>query len=120
MHEYAKCNYMFVYALNALYILICRYCNEINMQKYANKKYAQIFNKYAQNMQKYAAPHDYASYLKICKIMPKIYLCKYMQANMIFVCKICTPYFADGSQAEHCLFKVWAEYHMPMCAVLLP
>ena len=47
---------------------------------------------------KYAVPHNYASYEKICKNMQKMQLyARY--ANMIFICKICTPHFADGAQA---------------------
>ena len=47
---------------------------------------------------KYAAPHDYdyASYAKICKNMPKICKKYARYANMIFICKICTPHFADA------------------------
>ena len=45
---------------------------------------------------KYAVPHNYASYEKICKNMQKMQLyARY--ANMIFICKICTPHFADGT-----------------------
>ena len=44
---------------------------------------------------KYAVPHNYASYEKICKNMQKMQLyARY--ANMIFICKICTPHFAYG------------------------
>ena len=59
----------------------CKICK--NMHKICNK---------------YAAPHDYdyASYAKICKNMPKICKKYARYANMIFICKICTPHFAYG------------------------
>ena len=44
-------------------------------------------------MQKYAMPHDYASNLKISKKYAKN---KQVYANVIFICKICTPFFADA------------------------
>ena len=68
-------------------------------------------------MQKCAVPHDYASYLKICKDMQKI--CKYSYAKMIFICKIvCTPDFEDGTTATVSVWQAracrrWASRHGP-------
>ena len=67
------------------------------MQKYAIKN----MQKYAQNMQLICS----APWLcLLCENMQKY--AKNMQlyaryANMIFICKICTPHFADGPAPGH-------------------
>ena len=56
-------------------------CNQRNIQIYAIENMHKIKTN-AQNMQKYAAPHDYASNVKICKNMQEI--CNYMQKMPAF------------------------------------
>ena len=96
MHIYARickieiCNYMlYMYQYADI-------CNQINMQKYAIKN----MQKYAKNMQLICS----APWLcLLCENMQKY--AKNMQlyaryANMIFICKICTPHFADAAVAD--------------------
>ena len=63
----------------------------INTQIYAIR---QICKKYASNMQRPMIMPPMWKYGKICKNM-QLYA---RYANMIFICKICTPHFADDVQ----------------------
>ena len=101
MHKYAKICKMEICIIMQLYAGICTvYIICINMQIYALRKICKNMQlKICINMHKicnkYAVPHNYASYEKICKNMQKMQLyARY--ANMIFICKICTPHLADG------------------------